>query len=158
MSFPFVIFPVYTLPGWWNRCFHLLSTTKVTGIVDGSYRPVAQIPQYNRQTPHNASFRNRNVHMCSHFCHKMVHCGMLVALWDLCDRSINIPSVVLLEFAFRPPSLLWWHKSTIPSSANLHIMHAKAISDPYGPRIIHSGRFKTQSRGEVEISSDRAVD
>ena len=47
---------------------------------------------------HNAPFCNRNVHMCAHFCYKMVHCvvwnrGIVGygtgALWDLYDRSIG---------------------------------------------------------------------
>ena len=29
---------------------------------------------------HNASFCNRNVHKCAHFCYKMLHCGT----WDWC--------------------------------------------------------------------------
>ena len=36
---------------------------------------------------HNTLFCNRNVHMCAHFCYKMVHCGILPsALWDVWDR------------------------------------------------------------------------
>ena len=48
-------------------------------------RPVAQIPQCTSPISHNASFCNRNVHMCAHFCVKMVHCGIfvkcIVGLW-----------------------------------------------------------------------------
>ena len=29
---------------------------------------------------HNAPFCNRNVHICAHFCYKMLHCG----IWDWC--------------------------------------------------------------------------
>ena len=44
------------------------------------YRPISQIPWCITQMSHNASFRNRNVHTCAHFCYKMVHCG----IWDGC--------------------------------------------------------------------------
>ena len=42
--------------------------------------PVAQIPQCTSPISNNASSCNRNVHMCAHFCYKMVHCG----IWDQC--------------------------------------------------------------------------
>ena len=38
------------------------------------------IIQCNRLISHNAPLCNRNVHMCAHFCYKLVHCG----IWDLC--------------------------------------------------------------------------
>ena len=38
--------------------------------------PNSQIPQCISPISHNALFCNRNVHMCAHFCHKMVHCGI----------------------------------------------------------------------------------
>ena len=41
-------------------------------------RPVAQIPQCTSPMSHNAPFYNRNVHMCGHFCYKMVYCGIFV--------------------------------------------------------------------------------
>ena len=49
-----------------------------TSIVTGSYwnRPISQIPQCTSPISHNASFCNRNVHTCAHFCYKMVHCGI----------------------------------------------------------------------------------
>ena len=38
---------------------------------------------------HNAPFCSRNVHMCAHFCYKMVHCGTFVhTLRDLWDGSL----------------------------------------------------------------------
>ena len=42
------------------------------------HRPFAQIPQCTSPISHNAPFCNRNVHMCAHFCYKMVHCGIFV--------------------------------------------------------------------------------
>ena len=49
-------------------------------------RPVSQIPQCTCVISHNAIFCNRNVHMCAHFCYKMLHCGIfvkcIVGLWD----------------------------------------------------------------------------
>ena len=44
----------------------------------GFKRPVTQIPQCPSPTSHNAQFCNRKVHMCIHFCYKMVHCGIFV--------------------------------------------------------------------------------
>ena len=43
-------------------------------------RPMSQIPQCIWQIYHHAQFCHRNVHTCSHFCYKMVHCG----IWDWC--------------------------------------------------------------------------
>ena len=38
-----------------------------------------QIPQCTSPVSHNnAPFCNRNVHICAHFCNKMVHCGLYV--------------------------------------------------------------------------------
>ena len=39
-------------------------------------RPISQIPQCIRQISHNAPFCNRNVHICAHFCYKMLHYGI----------------------------------------------------------------------------------
>ena len=41
-------------------------------------RPISQIPKCICAISHNATFCNRNVHMCAHFCYKMVHCGIFV--------------------------------------------------------------------------------
>ena len=41
-------------------------------------RPISQIPECICAISHNATFCNRNVHMCAHFCYKMVHCGIIV--------------------------------------------------------------------------------
>ena len=38
----------------------------------------AQIPENTSHISQNAPFCNRNVHMCAHFCYKMVHSGILV--------------------------------------------------------------------------------
>ena len=43
-------------------------------------RPISQIPECIRQISHNATFCNRNVHTCEHFCHKMLYCG----IWHRC--------------------------------------------------------------------------
>ena len=47
-------------------------------IIVQSNRSVAQIPQCTSLMSHNAPFCNRNVHMCAHFCYKMVHCRIIV--------------------------------------------------------------------------------
>ena len=43
-------------------------------------RSISQISQCIRQISHNTSFCNRNVHICAHFCYKILHCG----IWDCC--------------------------------------------------------------------------
>ena len=43
-------------------------------------RPISQIPQCIRKISHNATFCNRNVHTCTHFCYQMLHCG----IWHRC--------------------------------------------------------------------------
>ena len=42
------------------------------------YRPISQIPECICAISQNATFCDRNVHMCAHFCYKMVHCGICV--------------------------------------------------------------------------------
>ena len=44
----------------------------------GSNRSISQIPQCTSPISHNAPFCKRNVHICAHFCYKMVHCGIFV--------------------------------------------------------------------------------
>ena len=41
--------------------------------------PIWKIPECICTKSHNAKFCNRNVHMCAHFCCKMVHCGIFVS-------------------------------------------------------------------------------
>ena len=49
----------------------------------------SQIPQCIRQISHNAQFCDRNVHICAHFCYKMVHWGYGTgALWELHNMSV----------------------------------------------------------------------
>ena len=57
-----------------------------------SDRTVSQIPQCTSLISHNAPFCNRNVHMCAHFCYKMVHCGMSDrCIFSICETIfINI--------------------------------------------------------------------
>ena len=43
-----------------------------------SISPISQIPQHIQHISHNAPFCYRNVHICAHFCYKLVHCG----IWD----------------------------------------------------------------------------
>ena len=49
----------------------------ILALYTSHYRPVAQIPQCTSPLSHNAPFCHRNVHMCAHFCYKMVHRGTL---------------------------------------------------------------------------------
>ena len=46
-----------------------------TGTPRGNQVETAVDPSHKS---HNASFRNRNVHMCAHFCYEMVHCRIFV--------------------------------------------------------------------------------
>ena len=41
-------------------------------------RLITQIPQCTNPISHNAPLCNKNVHICAHFCYKMVHCGIFV--------------------------------------------------------------------------------
>ena len=41
-------------------------------------RHLAQIPQCISPISHNIPFCNRNVHICAHFCYKMVHCWIFI--------------------------------------------------------------------------------
>ena len=55
---------------YWNTISYLLWTNS----------PISQILWCITLISHNAPFFNRNVHMCAHFCYKMVHCG----IWEWC--------------------------------------------------------------------------
>ena len=63
-------------------------------------RPITQIPQYTSPIPNNVPFCDRNVHMCAHFCYKMVHCGIFVSC-----------IVAFLRWVYFTPitGLLQWH-------------------------------------------------
>ena len=41
-------------------------------------RLILHIPQRDSPISHNAPFCSRNVHICAHFCYKIVHCGIFV--------------------------------------------------------------------------------
>ena len=62
-------------------------------------RPVSEIPQYTSPISHNAPLCNRNVHMCAHIYHKMVHYGIYV--WCIvglvrCVYCHHVPPSLLL--------------------------------------------------------------
>ena len=40
--------------------------------------PNSRIPHCTSTISHNVPFCNRNVHICAHFCYKMVHCAIFV--------------------------------------------------------------------------------
>ena len=56
-------------------------------------RHVAHIPECTSLVSHNALFCNGNVHMCAHFCYRMVHCDIFVwcivgfVRWVYCSGS-----------------------------------------------------------------------
>ena len=56
--------------------------------------PVAQILQCTSPISHNAPFCDRNVHMCAHFCYKMVHYGIFMKCimgfirWIYCSKPV----------------------------------------------------------------------
>ena len=67
--------------GWPLFCLNVLSHKLLLVSPDqlqSWYRPMAQIQRCTSPISHNASFCNRNVHMCAHFCYKIVHCGIFV--------------------------------------------------------------------------------
>ena len=51
---------------------------------------------------HNGPICNRNVHICAHFCYKMVHCGMFV--W--CIMGLVRWVYLSLTYVYIPPSSL----------------------------------------------------
>ena len=80
-------------------------------------RPVSQIPQCTSPISHNAPFCNRNVHICAHFCYKMVHCVIFVwcivgLVWwvtevlDTCNLMCFGISMKFFTSRFCP--ILWW--------------------------------------------------
>ena len=54
-------------------------------------RPVSQIPKCTSTKSQNAPFCNRNVHMCAHFCYKMVHRGIFVMHCGICEMALFNP-------------------------------------------------------------------
>ena len=91
----------------------------------------SHIPQCTSPISHNVPFCNRNVHMCAHFCYKMVHCGIFVwcivgfARWDYWNPIASTPfihhfdglmqkrcnssaSAMELHLFCIKPSILWW--------------------------------------------------
>ena len=81
IQYCFDVVALYFMPNSCQLCTHVLQGCFTdTWAIMIYNRPISQIPQYIRQISHNASFCNRNVHMCAHFCYKMVHCG----IWDWC--------------------------------------------------------------------------
>ena len=58
--------------------FLLCAKLCIYNVAGDSYRPAAEIPQCTSSISQNAPFCNRNVHICAHFCYKVVHCWILV--------------------------------------------------------------------------------
>ena len=75
----------------------------------GCNRPISQIPECICVISHNASFCNRNVHMCAHFCYKMVHCGIF--FWSIVGfvRWIYYRSCLYFHSGLTEPMLLLRH-------------------------------------------------
>ena len=103
-------------------------------------RPVAQIPQCTIPIPHNAPFCNRNVHICAHFCYKMVHCGIFVwcirgfvtwvqrdNIWSLFDGSPAVdPPLKWSVIQMVSLMLSWancWTDSQVASDLRCHDAH-----------------------------------
>ena len=53
-------------------------------------------PQYTSPISCNAPFCNRNVHMCAHFCYKLVHCG--ISVWYILGIVSTIKCTCLSNF------------------------------------------------------------
>ena len=84
-----------------------IMTNIIGDILSTSYlvmnKSLAKIPQCVRQISHNAQFCNRNVHICAHFCYKMVHRGVFVwctvgfVRWVYCQTGVHIGLTTLLQ-------------------------------------------------------------
>ena len=99
------------------------------------YGPISQISTCTSPISNNAPFCNRNVHICAHFCYKMVQCGTShpnhasgINLWNPDTKtgrhdSMHIQPSVLYLYRFMPLShhraskagwwLGWQHTSLI---------------------------------------------
>ena len=53
-------------------------------------------------TSHYTPFCNRNVHICVHFCYKMVHCG----IWDWCIVGFLL-SLLVPDMSLHTQKLTW---------------------------------------------------
>ena len=107
------------------------------------YRQISQIPQCIRQISHNAPFCNRNVHLCAHFCYKVVHYG----IWDWCivglciwsimyqevrrDRQVKVVLTHPMCSRIRPPHLRQGH-------FEVALRHQPQLTQQFLPWIFHS--------------------
>ena len=67
----------FSLQNWCSHRNDCCSCPTTVDIVHPN-RPISQIPECTCAISHNATFCNRNVHTCAHFCYKMLHCGIFV--------------------------------------------------------------------------------
>ena len=114
----------------WDKGSHSVCIVRIWEKMDHrANRPVAQIPQYTSIISHNAPFCNRNMHICAHFCYKMMHCGICTyvhisvtkwcivgydtgALWDLWYWSILGLHSAKERCRYKvTPSLIGWAKT-----------------------------------------------
>ena len=108
-----ILWHVITCPYPW---YLLLALTSLN-------RPISQIPKCIRQISHNATFCNRNVHTCAHFCYKLLHCGIwhrcILMHSEICDTGLLLTlllsglSVEKLEFITRTKAM----SRSVPAAA-----------------------------------------
>ena len=87
-------------------------------------RPISPIPQCIRKISHNAPFCNRNVHICAHFCYKMLHCG----IWHRC----------ILGFV----RLVYWRPCLIPTNSPVNWPNSQIPECTWS--ISHNTPFRTE--------------
>ena len=91
-------------------------------------RPISQIPECICAISHNATFCNRNVHMCAHFCYRMVHCGIFV--WCIMGfvRWVYYPST---QAAYKTDPTLTDNQTFIYQSEKNKDLFAKTVENKY---------------------------
>ena len=112
--------------------------------------PDAQIPQYTSPISHKAQFCNRNVHMCAHFCYKMIQCGIFLwcIFWDLWDGSIALEhynDVIMGAMAFQITSLTIVY-STVYSGADQRNRSSASLAFVRG---IHRWPVNPRTKGQL---------
>ena len=119
-------------------------------------RPISQIPQCIRQTSHNAPFCNRNVHMCAHFCQKMVHCG----IWDRCIMGfvrLVYRAIVRLPSAWASVKLRAWQGSMHYCDIIMGAMASQITSLTVVYSIVHSGGDQRKHQSSASLAFVRGI-
>ena len=125
--------PKETMQQYFVTAYQVLYLVMMTSI-----RPVAQIPQCIRPIYHNAPFCEGNVHMCAHFCYKMVHCGLSYRQLPV---AISGENVIKMTFPFQSSSAsaIPWMDEVAPISNKNITKHYKVCNVlPLKGPVLHS--------------------